>query len=493
MDGLPCTLAFAPVSTWIPALSATRLPTTSHCLGKPFRYAATINIAALLDKSVNSNSTARQNNAQLPEPVDSMHGRLGIQALWLPEQNNGATSVATAGTTSTTASRAFTTSTVSSDSSLDSSTLSHPTVNSSDVPVFAEGDPESEPSVTAMPWDTTTGGGARAISLLDHRFQSVRKRQQLLSRSYDECRRITALFSKTFYMGTSLLSPEKRRAVWAIYTWCRRTDDIVDGPRVQQRSSGLRDALEEWENRLVDIFAGRARDALDLALVDAIQSFPNITPTPFIDMIKGMEMDVEKSRFETFDELYLYCYRVAGTVGLMTLPVMGTRYPGREGLRAAVEPAVALGIALQLTNILRDVGEDRLRGRIYLPLEDLRRFNYSEQDLLNCVRDSRYRNLIKFQIARARGYFRQAQRGVHLLSEDTRFPVQASLDMYSQILDVVEENDYDNFDRRAHITKERKLVTLPVSFLRAKESPSWKPILTALEFLTGTKSRYSSA
>lgn len=150
----------------------------------------------------------------------------------------------------------------------------------------------------------------------------------------------------------------------------------------------------------------------------------------------------------------------------MTLPIMGTKQGDREGLRQAVEPAVALGIGLQLTNIFRDVGEDRLRGRIYLPLEDLKRFNYTEQDLLNCVLDARYVNLMKFQVARARRYFRQAERGVHLLAEDSRFPVQASLDMYSQILDVLEANGYDNFNRRAHITKFRKFSILPVSLLR---------------------------
>ena len=200
-------------------------------------------------------------------------------------------------------------------------------------------------------------------------------------------------------------------------------------------------------------------------------------------------MDVEQDRFETFDDLYLYCYRVAGTVGLMTMPIMGTIKPGREALREASDAAVALGIGLQLTNILRDVGEDRLRGRIYLPLEDLRRFNYTEDDLMNCVSDSRYRNLMKFEIARARRYFRQAEKGVHLLLEDSQLPVQASLDMYSQILDVLESNGYDNFNRRAYISKSRKLCTVPISYLRAKQAPEWKPVLNALEFLLNFKSR----
>lgn len=353
--------------------------------------------------------------------------------------------------------------------------------NSDDVPVVGD---DSLVTKSGMPWDTTTG--AQGVSYLGRRMLFLRKRQQVLLKSYEECRRITSLFSKTFYLGTTLLSPEKRRAVWAIYTWCRRTDDLVDGPRVQQRSAYLRNVLAEWETRLDEIFEGGGRDSLDLAVADTVSNFPELTSSPFRDMIKGMIMDVDQARFETFDDLYLYCYRVAGTVGLMTLPIMGTVQPGREGLRGAVQPAIALGIGLQLTNILRDVGEDRLRGRIYLPMEDLRRFNYTEQDLFNCVLDSRYKNLMKYEIARARRYFRQAERGVHLLAEDSRLPVQASLDMYSQILDVLEENGYDNFNRRAYISKSRKLATVPVSYLRTRESDAWKPALAAAEFLLGS-------
>lgn len=396
-------------------------------------------------------------NAQL-ENLDAIHNRLGIVKLWDSDIR------------------------LPSPSTNPSSSLGLPAdAATCHIPVV--GDKSSQ---SVMPWDTTTG--AQGVSLLGRRMHFLRKRQQILSKSYEECRRITALFSKTFYMGTTLLSPEKQRAVWAIYTWCRRTDDLVDGPRVTQRSAVLHENLKEWQVRLDEIFKGGGRDALDLAMADAISCFSNITPDPFRDMISGMVMDVDQDRFETFDDLYLYCYRVAGTVGLMTLPVMGTVKPGLAGLRGAVEPAVALGIGLQLTNILRDVGEDRIRGRIYLPLEDLKRFNYTEEDLFNCVLDNRYRSLMKFEIARARRYFRQARKGVPLLSEDSRLPVQASLDMYSQILNVLEENNYDNFNRRAYITKNQKLCTVLVSYLRSKESPAWKPALKAVEFLLGFES-----
>lgn len=400
----------------------------------------------------------RPSNPSSGESLDAMHDRLGIDKMW--DRDTHPTDPRPPAQLAPPVSAA-----------------PLAAANSDDVPVVGE----QTAAAGYMPWDTTTG--AAGISLLGRRMFFLRKRQQVLAKSYDECRRITALFSKTFYLGTTLLSQEKRKAVWAVYTWCRRTDDLVDGPRVNQRSAELMAILADWETRLDDIFAGGGRDALDLAMADAVGNFPDLNISPFKDMIKGMVMDVEQARFDTFDDLYLYCYRVAGTVGLMTLPIMGTIEPGQRGIKDASKAALALGIGLQLTNILRDVGEDRMRGRIYLPLEDLRRFNYSEDDLLNCVLDSRYKNLMKFEIARARSYFRQARKGVHLLSEDSQLPVQASLDMYSQILDVLEKNDYDNFNRRAYVSKTKKLLTLPISYLRTRRSEAWKPVRAATEFL----------
>ncbi|GAB0489151.1 hypothetical protein MMPV_000367 [Pyropia vietnamensis] len=337
------------------------------------------------------------------------------------------------------------------------------------------------------PWDITAN--AHGVSFFGRRLDYERRRREILAKAYKECERITALHAKTFYLGTSFLSPAKRQAVWAVYTWCRRTDDLVDGPRVVQRSSSLRDVLAGWRTRLDAIFAaGRGpregeevvppRDALDLALVDVVHRYPGMDITPFADMIDGMIMDVELDRFATWKDLHMYCYRVAGTVGLMTLPIMGSADGTQAGLRAAAEPALALGVALQLTNILRDVGEDRLRGRIYLPLEDLERFGYTEEDLLAGVLDDRYRSLMASQIARARAYFADAEAGIALLSEDARLPVRASLDMYAGILDVLEANGYDNFTRRAYVSRWGKLATLPVSWARLQPPSSlpWRAL-----------------
>ncbi|CAM9357308.1 unnamed protein product [Discosporangium mesarthrocarpum] len=295
------------------------------------------------------------------------------------------------------------------------------------------------------------------------------RRMTVLEQAYKECERITGIFAKTFYLGTKFMSPVARKGVWAIYVWCRRTDDIVDGPRAIVRGKkSMKLDLQQWTQRLEDIWKGKPRDALDLALVDVRQQYPTLPIAPFKDMISGMVMDVPgigKNRYNTFAELELYCYRVAGTVGLMTLPILGTSKGVSE--EDAKFPALSLGIALQLTNILRDVGEDAVRGRIYLPLEDLDRFGVPEQNIMNGILDSNYKEMMKYQIARARFYYKQAARGIPMLAPESRLPVQASLDMYGKILSAIEANDYDNFRKRAYISKTEKLLTLPLSWWRS--------------------------
>lgn len=288
--------------------------------------------------------------------------------------------------------------------------------------------------------------------------------------AYERCRQITAKYSKTFYLGTMLMPPEKRRAIWAIYVWCRRTDELVDGPAANLTTP---ETLDEWERRLEAIFAGYPEDGLDVALVDTLEHF-SLDIQPFRDMIAGQRMDLYRSRYETFEELRLYCYRVAGTVGLMSTAVMGTN----EGTRTApwdvpevhnpIEEAIALGIANQLTNILRDVGEDARRGRIYIPLEDLAAFNYSEDDLFKGVVDDRWQALMRFQIQRARKFYTQAEQGIAALNEDARLPVWAALMLYSRILNVIERNGYNNFHKRAYVPGPQKMSLLPIAWLRAK-------------------------
>lgn len=290
-----------------------------------------------------------------------------------------------------------------------------------------------------------------------------------LEDAYELCRQITAEYSKTFYLGTLLMPEEKRRAIWAIYVWCRRTDELVDGPKADQTTDAT---LDQWEQHLESLFAGHPIEDVDVALVDTLERFP-IGIQPFRDMIAGQRMDLYRSRYETFEELELYCYRVAGTVGLMTTPVMGVdrsclSAPWVQSVTSPEPEAVALGIANQLTNILRDVGEDARRGRIYLPLEDLARFQYSEKDLLNGVVDDRWRQLMQFQIARARRFFTEAEQGISLLSPDARFPVWSALMLYRGILNIIEKNQYDVFQKRAYVPGWRKLCYLPLAKVRSE-------------------------
>eukprot|EP00871_Galdieria_phlegrea_P001207 jgi/Galph1/2087/GphlegSOOS_G748.1 len=331
---------------------------------------------------------------------------------------------------------------------------------------------KDEKEQLSVPWDNMTSE-VQDLSYYETQRVFNRRKVKLLKESFTECGRITSHFAKTFYLGTLLMSPQKQEAVWAIYVWCRRTDDLVDGPRAQQRRNQLEQILRDWRNRLETVFSGKAYDALDLALYETKLRFPKLNIQPFYDMINGMQMDVEQNRYQTFEELRLYCYRVAGTVGLMTLAVMGVVNPDPHTYQAAEEAAVCLGIAFQLTNILRDVGEDSLRGRIYLPLEDLAHFDYSEGELMAGVVDERYKNLMRFEISRARHYFSKAEHGIRLLSRDVQLPVRASLDMYRSILNVIEENNYDNFHRRAYVGKWRKLSMLPLSWLLCQEGRPW--------------------
>ncbi|KAK9735178.1 hypothetical protein RND81_04G188700 [Saponaria officinalis] len=321
----------------------------------------------------------------------------------------------------------------------------------------------------------------------------------LLGEAYDRCGEVCAEYAKTFYLGTLLMTPEKRRAIWAIYVWCRRTDELVDGPNASHITAT---ALDRWESRLDDLFNGQPFDMLDAALSDTVAKFPIdiqaqkysrskqlsvicmlaldlqseilrhilfsiYTQQPFKDMIEGMRMDLRKSRYKNFDELYLYCYYVAGTVGLISVPVMGIAPKSKATTESVYNAALALGIANQLTNILRDVGEDARRGRVYLPQDELAQAGLSDEDIFAGRVTDKWRSFMKKQIKRARTFFDEAERGVAELSPSSRWPVWASLLLYRQILDEIEANDYNNFTKRAYVSKAKKLLALPFAYAKS--------------------------
>ena len=290
-----------------------------------------------------------------------------------------------------------------------------------------------------------------------------------LDQAYEICRKETQKWAKTFYLGTLLLPQEKRKAIWAIYVWCRRTDEIMDSAEASTKSQDeLSDNLDEWEENTKNVFKGNIKSELDSVLLDTIEKYPQ-SIQPYLDMIDGQRMDLNKFRYKNFDELKLYCYRVAGTVGLMTQNVMGIDSAYTSAPWSAKpdpsEAAIALGIANQLTNILRDVGEDRQRGRIYLPQSDIEKFNYSEEELLKGKINNQWKALMNFQLKRAREWFQKSEDGIKWLSSDARWPVWTSLRLYRGILDSIERLDYDVFNNRAFVKNSVKALEIPISFL----------------------------
>jgi len=290
-----------------------------------------------------------------------------------------------------------------------------------------------------------------------------------LDQAYEVCRKETQQWAKTFYLGTLLLPQEKRKAIWAIYVWCRRTDEIMDSVEASTKSQDeLSDNLDEWEENTKNVFKGNIKSELDSVLLDTIEKYPQ-SIQPYLDMIDGQRMDLNKFRYKDFDELKLYCYRVAGTVGLMTQNVMGIDSAYTSAPWSAMpdpsEAAIALGIANQLTNILRDVGEDRQRGRIYLPQADIEKFNYSEEELLQGKINKQWKSLMNFQLTRAREWFEKSEDGIKWLSSDARWPVWTSLRLYRGILNSIERLDYDVFNNRAFVKNSVKALEIPISFL----------------------------
>ncbi len=278
-----------------------------------------------------------------------------------------------------------------------------------------------------------------------------------LDECYRHCRDIARTNSKTFYLSSLFLAPEKRRAVWAVYAFCRTADDIVDGltPAAERLA-----AIDYWERALLAAYSGNADDRIMVALHDAIGRF-DIPLQPALDLLRGARLDITVRRYSTYDDLREYCYLVASTVGLLTAPILG------YSTAAALDYGVALGRAMQMTNILRDVGEDARMGRIYLPLDEMARFGYTESSLFEEVVDDAFVALMKFQIERVRRLYAEAEPGIALLSPESRYTVRLALTLYRQILGSIEANRFDVYSKRAYVPfRSKMLVALTVAFIR---------------------------
>ncbi len=268
-----------------------------------------------------------------------------------------------------------------------------------------------------------------------------------LDASYAACHRIARRAAKNFYYSFLLLPRAKRRSMCALYAFLRRTDDLVDeeGP-VELR----RRRLDAWRRSLDRALAGSFDDPLLPALAHTVARW-NIPPVYLHDVLDGVEMDLDDCCYETFDELELYCYRVASAVGLACLYIWG--FDGEK----ACEPARKCGIAFQLTNILRDVKEDLQRGRVYLPAEDLRRFGYSADELKRGVRDDRFRALMRFEIERAEAYYREGAALHGHLHVQSRPVFVALTGMYRALLAEIRRRDGDVFSGRICLSPWRKI------------------------------------
>jgi phytoene synthase len=257
--------------------------------------------------------------------------------------------------------------------------------------------------------------------------------------------------SRTFYFATALLPRAKRRAIRSLYAFCRAADDLVDV------HGASRTEVERWQAQVSLPPEEQADPVLYLwAMTRAEYSVDLRYQT---GLMNGVASDVLPAAYQTCEELKEYCYQVASTVGLMSIPIIGLR----RGVtfEQAAPYAATLGIALQLTNILRDVGEDATRGKVYLPYEDLQCFGLSRQDILNGVQDERFVALMKFEIRRARALYSQALPGIALLSLSGQAAVGAAALLYRAILDEIEAICYAVYQRRAHTSGGKKLAMLP--------------------------------
>ena len=277
--------------------------------------------------------------------------------------------------------------------------------------------------------------------------------------SYSYAEKVTRARAKNFYYTFWFLPPERRRSIFAVYTFSRRADDAVDS--VGTGEAATDQARAELSFLRSFLGATPPDDLLVPALKDTMERF-SIPRAPFDELLLGMEMDLVKKSYDTFEELFDYCYRAAAVIGLISIEIFG--YQGSE----APDLAVKLGVAMQLTNILRDVEEDQARGRIYLPREDMDRFGYSPKDLLAGVVDERFRALMSFEVKRARRFFKEAEPLFPLILPESRYCPVLLMRFYSRILERIEQQRFDVLHRRPRLPWLEKLRIAGSTWLEAR-------------------------
>ncbi|RRR75150.1 MAG: phytoene/squalene synthase family protein [Candidatus Viridilinea halotolerans] len=287
-----------------------------------------------------------------------------------------------------------------------------------------------------------------------HHAEGPPQSPQVTADAYAECERIIRHHSKSFFFSSQFLDPETRRAVRALYAFCRTTDDTVD-----MATDDPAHALAVWVQRARAPYPD-PNDPILVAWHDTRTRY-QLDPSFIDELLAGVAMDLSINRYASFADLWLYCYRVASVVGLLVMGITG-HHPGAEPY------AIKLGVALQMTNIVRDVGEDARRGRVYLPQEDLERFGLSADDILAGVYDERFKALMQFQVARAHRLYDESWPGIALLPAESRFAIGAASWVYRGILDKLAANGYNAHTQRAYLTMREKLARMPRIWLATR-------------------------
>lgn len=274
---------------------------------------------------------------------------------------------------------------------------------------------------------------------------------------HDYCQERAAQSGSSFYYSFLFLPPERRQAITALYAFCREVDDVVDECHDVQLAQTK---LDWWRGEVERIYAGTPSHPVGLALKDIIGRFA-LPREQLLEVIEGMRMDLNQTRYLDFKNLQLYCYRVASVVGLMSAEIFGHEDP------ATLDYAQDLGLAFQLTNIIRDVGEDARRGRIYLPIDELQRFNVPARDILEARHSDNFRKLMQFQAERAEHYYDQALGRLPATDRKAQRPGLIMAAIYRTLLREIVRDDFLVLDRRTSLTPLRKIWIAGKTWMRA--------------------------
>ena len=282
-----------------------------------------------------------------------------------------------------------------------------------------------------------------------------------LAKSYAECKRLNAQHGKTYYLATLLLPPAKRPFVHALYGFARYADEIVDDLASTLSDTQKAEALEKWGSSVIaDIKSGKSHDHIGAALVDTVKRF-DIPISYFEAFLKSMQMDLTITQYQNYEDLMEYVYGSAAVIGLQMLPILGTLSD------EAYVAAEKLGVAFQLANFIRDVGEDLDRGRVYLPLKELAKHGVTRQMLEERSLTPEIKSALKEQIARVRKLQAEASSGIKLLSPESRACIEAASELYCGIVDEVEKIEYEIFKKRAKTSTWRRIKVALPAYLRA--------------------------